>query len=128
MAAGGLLMVIGAALYATVESWRGVTCWLFLAGALLFALMQSLQVYEGRSIVIRRLKRIQDLSCLFFVLAGLLMVNDAYLFLLPLFRGDYYVFLAYLYNKWVLLMLAAALLEMYVTLRLGKELGKDKKN
>ena len=57
-AVGGALMVIGAGCFAFMWQQR-VVCWLYLAGATLFCLMQSMQTYEGTDFVVRRLKRIQ---------------------------------------------------------------------
>jgi hypothetical protein len=107
-----------------------VACWVFLAGAVLFSVIQSMQVYEGSNRNVRRLKRMMNLADLFFILAGILMVDTAYNFLLPLFRhagsAGYYQYIDYVYNKWVILLLIAALLEAYTTHRIGAELRSEK--
>ena len=119
---GGTLMVIGSGTY--VLMWnQQIVSWVFLSGAILFAMIQLLQVYTGPSIVIRRLKRIMGLADILFIVAGLLMVDNAYGLLRPMFTHvvDY---LAYVYNKWVVILLIAALLEIYTMHRISSELEK----
>lgn len=125
---GGVLMVVGAGCFVT--GWmQHVMCWVFLAGAVMFAVMQSMQTYEGRNVNIRRLRRILSLADILFILSGILMVDTAYHFLLPLFRnssGDgYYNYIQFVYNKWVVLLLIAAILEVYTTHRISSELQKE---
>lgn len=124
---GGVLMVIGIGCF--VFLWQQkIVCWIFLFGAILFSFMQLMQNYDGPSFVIRRLKRIQNLANIFFILAGILMCDTAYNFLLPLFQyggeGGYYQYINYVYNKWVVLLLIAAVLEVYTTHRIASELKK----
>ncbi|EFA43948.1 hypothetical protein HMPREF0645_1666 [Hallella bergensis DSM 17361] len=119
---GGILMVVGAGCFALI--WQqSIACWVFLAGALLFTTMQILQSYEGRDITIRRLKRIQGLADILFLLAGMLMADKVYGFFRPLFSNmvDY---TNYLFNKWVVVLLIAAILEVYTVHRLDHELSK----
>lgn len=121
--AGGVLMVIGAGSYAA--TWmQQVACWVFLTGSLLFTIMQQMQSYEGQNFVIRRLKNIMSFAHLCFVLSGLLMADSAYGFMLRAFSNymDYYT---YLYNKWVVLLLVAAILEVYTMHRIDNELKKE---
>ena len=125
---GGILMVIGAGCFAFM--WhQNIFCWIFLIGAILFTLMQSMQVYSGRNITIRRLRRIMALSNILFLISGLLMVDQAYQLLIPLFDesgpNGYMNYLTYIYNKWVILMLIACLLECYTTHRISSELKKE---
>ena len=57
---GGVLMVIGAASFAfgfIIKQIVLYTCWLFLVGNVLFSVVQAMQIYEGPSLVIHRLKR-----------------------------------------------------------------------
>jgi hypothetical protein len=107
-----------------------VVCWVFLAGTVLFTLMQLMQTYEGNSFTVKRLKKIQAVADLFFVLSGIVMVDSAYQFLLPLFQNGqgtgYFTYIEYIYNKWVLLLLVAAILEIYTTHRIASELNKSK--
>ncbi len=123
-AIGGMLMVIGAGCFAFMWQQQ-VVCWLFLAGASMFTLMQSMQTYEGSNFVIRRLKRIQAVANIFFMLAGILMVDTAYMFFRPLFNSSI-AYIDFLYNKWVVLLLIAAFLEIYSMHRIDSEMKKDK--
>lgn len=121
---GGLLMVIGAGGF--VLMWQQkVMCWVFFVGAILFTIMQSMQVYGGRNYVLRRLKNIQAFANLSFVLSAVLMVDTAYGFFKYLFTSSI-TYYQYIYNKWVALLLLAAILELYTTHRIDSELKKEK--
>lgn len=120
---GGVLMVVGAACFSLL--WQqDVVCWVFLAGAAMFSTMQLMQTYDGRSFVVQRLKRIMNLADLLFVVAGILMVDTAYQFLRSMF-DSYDTYFSWLYNKWVVVLLIAAVLEMYTMHRIDHELGKE---
>lgn len=120
---GGVLMVVGAGCYAFLVAQQ-VVCWVYLVGALIFASMQVNQTYEGNSHTIKRLKRIMTTADIFFVLSGLLMVDSAYMFLRDSF-SDTVTYLNLIYNKWVLMLLVAAILEMYTMHRISSELKKE---
>ena len=126
---GGALMVIGAGMY--VFGIYKPSSWIFLVGALAFASMQLQQVYEGRNFVIRRLRRIMVMADVLFVVAGLLMVENAYNFLLPFFQNHIQnglnAYIIYIMGKWVVLLLVAAILEVYTTHRISSELEKEAK-
>ena len=102
-----------------------MVCWVFLVGSVMFSLMQTMQVYTGTELVLRRLKNIQGLASLLFVISGVLMADSAYGFFRPMFDNitDY---IEIVYNKWVVLLLIAAILEVYTTHRLDSELKKTK--
>ena len=123
---GGVLMVLGVGAFVLLWHQR-VACWVFLVGAILFSVIQSMQMYEGNNMVVRRLKRIMNIADLLFILSGILMVDTVYKFLLPLFRSagsaDYY---NYVYNKWVILLLIAGVLEVYSTHRISSEMRSEK--
>ena len=128
MLLGGLLMVIGAGANVLFCSWAP---YVFAPGALLFVAMQLRQRYEGRDFTIRRLRRIQIISNVLFLLAGLLMIENTYNFLLPFFMNNmqnglnnYVVFVM---NKWVVVLLVAAIIEVYTTHRISHELDKEAK-
>lgn len=123
---GGVLMVIGAGCYAFIYAQQ-VVCWVYLAGALLFASMQVSETYEGDNQAVKRLKRIMTFADIFFVLSGLLMVDSAYMFMRDSFT-DIVSYYNLVYNKWVLLLLVAAILEMYTMHRISAELKKEEKN
>lgn len=121
--AGGVLMVAGAGCYAFMFM-QGVACWIYLVGAVMFAVMQVSQAYEGDNFAVKRLKKIMTMADIFFVLSGVLMVDSAHLFLKDAF-SDYTTYINYIYNKWVVLLLVAAILEMYSMHRISSELRKD---
>lgn len=123
---GGVLMVIGAGCYAFIYAQQ-VVCWVYLAGAVLFASMQVSETYEGNNQAVKRLKRIMTFADIFFVLSGLLMVDSAYMFMRDSFT-DIVSYYNLVYNKWVLLLLVAAILEMYTMHRISAELKKEEKN
>lgn len=123
---GGVLMVIGAGGFALLFK-QEIMCWIFTAGALMFTIMQSMQLYEGNNISIKRLKSITGIADILFILAGILMIDLRYHILQPLFGGDYFAYIELVYNKWVVLLLIAALLEIYTTHRIDAEMKKEKK-
>ena len=119
---GGVLMVIGAGSFALM--WQqSIVCWIYLIGAVLFTVMQSMQTYNGNNFVLKRLKRIQSVADICFILSALLMVDTAYLFFRPIFT-DFLTYTQYVYNKWVVLLLIAAFLELYTTYRIDSEMKK----
>jgi len=126
---GGLLMAIGACCFAVMWQQK-VMCWIYLVGAALFTFMQIQQLYEGNDLTIKRLKHIQGFADVLFILAGILMIDTAYQLFLPLFQNangtGYYTYINYIYNKWVILLLIAAILEIYTTHRICSELQKTK--
>ncbi len=117
---GGLLMVAGAG--TSLIGWTAAP-YLFAVGAVAFASMQLLQRYDGQNVTIRRLRRIMIVSDLLFLAAALLMFaqqgNP-----LQLSHLDY---LQYVYNKWVVLVLIAAVLQLYSSHRISHELEKEAK-
>ena len=126
---GGLLMVIGSGSFVFMFM-QNIACWVFLLGTILFSVLQSMQTYQGQNKVIVRLKRILNLSNLLFVFSGILMVDAHYHFLMSLFQhgsdNGYVLYFTYVYNKWVLLLLIAAVLEVYGVNRIDRELKKEK--
>lgn len=127
--AGSFLMVLGAVLY--VFGCQTFTPWIFAVGAVAFAAMQARQTYEGRNFMIRRLMRIKTVGEVCFLLSALLMVENSYHFILPLFlnmfENGYYLYLTYIHNNWVLLLLVAAVIQLYTTHRIANELEKEAK-
>ena len=124
---GGELMVVGAGCYAFGFIYPKMllyTCWVFLVGTVLFSVIQAMQLYEGKSFVIHRLKRIQAMADICFVLSGISMIDTVYAFARNWF-SNYEKYITYFYNKWVLLLLIAALLELYTTHRISRELEKE---
>lgn len=125
---GGVLMVIGAGCFAfgymIYPKMVLYTSWLFLLGTVSFSVMQAMQLYEGPSQVIHRLKRIQTVADIFFVLSGISMVDTVYAFARNWF-SNYETYITYFYNKWVVFLLVAALIELYTTHRISHELKKE---
>lgn len=121
-------MVIGAGCFAfgymIYPQLTLYTSWLFLLGTIAFSVMQSMQFYEGSSQVVHRLKRIQAVAVIFFVLSGISMVDTVYAFARNWF-SNYETYITYFYNKWVVFLLVAALIELYTTHRISHELKKE---
>lgn len=126
---GAVLMVAGAGLY--VFGTHMVSPWIFLVGAVCFAAMQMMQTYSGNNFTIRRLRRIMVTGDVLFIVSALLMVENSYALLLPvfmkLFPDGYNYYVTYVHNNWVLLLLVAAMLEIYTTHRISNELAKEAK-
>ncbi len=126
-AMGGILMAVGAgcmALGFMVPKLVGVTSWLFLLGTVLFSVTQATQVYEGNNLTIRRLKNIQYFADLCFILSGISMVDTVHGLFIDLFDNQV-AYLTYVYNKWVVFLLIAAILELYTVHRISNELKKQ---
>ena len=117
---GALLMVVGAG--ASLLQWSAAP-YLFALGALGFASMQMLQRYEGQNFVIRRLRRIMLLSDVLFLVSAVLMFASQE----NVFGLSHITYLQYVYNKWVVTLLIAAILQLYTTHRIGNELEKEAK-
>jgi len=108
-------MVAGAGL--SLFQWGGAP-YVFAAGVLGFVPMQLLQRYEGTDFTVRRLRRIMLISDVLFLVAAVLMFAS---------QGnplglDQITYVQYVYQKWVVVLLIAAVLQLYATHRIGKEL------
>ena len=117
---GALLMVVGAG--TSLLDWA-IAPYLFALGAVCFSSMQMLQRYEGQNFVIRRLRRIMLLSDVLFLVSAVLMFasqNNA-------LHLPHITYLQYVYNKWVVTLLIAAVLQLYTTHRISNELEKEVK-
>ena len=117
---GGLLMVVGSGAYMLLQQWA---CYVFSVGALLFVAMQLRQRYEGNDFTIRRLRRLMIVSDVLFLLSALLMIANQSNFL----PFDYLSYLRYVRNNWIVALLIAAVLQLYVSHRIANELEKAKK-
>ena len=120
MLAGGLLMVVGSGASLFLQSWAA---YVFAPGALMFAAMQMRQRYEGQNYVIRRLRRMMLLSDILFLVAALLMFANQGNFL----RLEYLSYVKYVHNNWIMVLLVAAVLQLYASHRISSELEKDAK-
>ena len=117
---GGLLMVVGAGALLFLQSWAP---WIYAPGALMFAAMQLRQRYEGSEFTIRRLRRMIILSDILFLVAALLMFANQSNFL----GLDHLSYIKYVHNNWVVVLLVAAILQLYASHRIASELEKHAK-
>jgi len=120
MLAGGMLMVVGSGASMFLQSWAP---YVFAPGALLFAAIQMRQRYEGDNFTIRRLRRMMLLSDALFLIAALLMFANSGNFL----GLDYLTYIKYIHNNWIVVLLVAAVLQLYSTHRIANELDRDAK-
>lgn len=118
--AGGLLMVVGAGATMLLQSWAAFA---FAPGALLFAAMQMRQTYEGTNFVVRRLRHIMLFSDVLFLLAALLMLANQHNFL----GLSQLTYIKYVHNNWIVVLLVAAVLQLYTSHRIANELEKEAK-
>lgn len=117
---GAGLMVVGAA----VGVFAGeVAPYVFAMGAVAFVLMQFKQTYDGDNIAIRRLRRIMIFSDILFLLSALLMFAGQG----NAFGLDLIFYLRYVHNNWVVTLLIAAIIQLYVVHRISAELDKEAK-
>ena len=127
--AGAVLMVVGAGMY--VLGVQTASPVIFAVGAVAFAAMQLQQTYLGNNPTVRRLRRIMSVGDALFILAAVLMLENSFRFLLPLFvnniKNDYYQYVKHINNNWVVVLLVAAIIEIYTTHRISHELGKEAK-
>ena len=81
--------------------------YIYLVGAVLFAYVQVVVMgYEGKNMVIRRLRRQQILGAMLLILTGVVM-------------------LLWKRNEWVLCLTVAAVLELYTAFRIPQEESKE---
>ena len=100
---GGILLVVGAALYITQWAWAP---YIYIIGSFLFGAMQMLDRYTGKSFILRRLRRQQLLGAIALMLTGVLM-------------------LASNHNEWILCLLVGCIFELYTAFRIPQELEKE---
>jgi len=114
-------MVAGAGLFSFLLA-QGVASIVFLVGAMMFGITQMCQPCPAETVTVRRLKRIMTVADLFFIAAGVLMADTHYMFLRKLFATQE-TYLYTVYNKWVVALLIAVVLEVYTIHRMGSELN-----
>ncbi len=115
---GAVLMVVGAG--TSILQWGGAP-YVFAVGAVCFASMQMQQRYDGPNVTIRRLRRMMLLSDVLFLVSALLMFASQRNY----FGIDHITYIEYVYNKWVITLLIAAILQLYTTHRIASELAKE---
>lgn len=101
---GAVALLLGAALQITQLAWAP---YLYLIGAIMFAYVQVMSGYEGKNIIIRRLRRQQIIGATLLVVAGVMTI---------LWKR----------NEWVVCLTIAAVLEMYTVFRIPQEEEKEK--
>ena len=70
---------------------------------------------------IRRLRRIVLISDVLFLLAGLMMLANQSNFL----GMDFLLYIKYVHNNWIVILLVAAILQLYTSHRIAHELEKE---
>ena len=101
---GAVLTLVGAMLQIT--RWE-FSPYLYILGTFLFAYTQVMDRYEGKNLIIRRLRRQQILGAALLVFTGVLMIVTHN-------------------NEWILCLTIAAILELYTAFRIPNEMEKDK--
>ena len=109
---GGTLLLLGAVL---PLFFPAVAPWVFGIGALFFAYGQISDGYDGRNLVIRRLRRQQIGGALLLVVTAMMMFMQHYA--IPPFRG----------GEWKIALLIAVVLELYTVFRIDAEEKKENK-
>lgn len=118
MLLGGLLMVAGSGASVFMQSWAP---YVFAPGSLLFAAVQMRQTYEGTNFTIRRLRRIMLISDVLFLIAALMMFANQANFL----GLNFLIYIKYVHNNWIVILLLAAILQLYTSHRIANELEKE---
>ncbi len=117
---GGLLMVVGAGASLFQQTWAA---YVFAPGSVMFVAMQLRQRYEGDDFTVRRLRRMMLLSDVLFLVAALLMFANQSNFL----GLNYLSYIKYVHNNWIVVLLVAAVLQLYASHRIANELEKHAK-
>jgi drug/metabolite transporter (DMT)-like permease len=102
---GALLVLVGAMLQIT--RWE-LSPYIYTVGAVLFAYVQVMMGrYDGKNLIIRRLRRQQIIGAILLVFAGVLMFTSKR-------------------NEWIVCLTIAAVLQLYTAYRIPSELEKEK--
>lgn len=102
---GAVLLLAGAMLQIT--RWE-LSPYIYTLGAVMFAYIQVMSRYDGKNLIVRRLRRQQIISAVLLVFAGVLMFVTCH-------------------NEWVLCLSAAAVIQLYTAFRIPSELEKEKR-
>ena len=100
---GAVLLLVGAVLQIT--RWE-LSPYLYTLGAVLFAYVQVMCRYEGKNLIVRRLRRQQIIGAVLLVFAGVLMFTSKR-------------------NEWIVCLTIAAILQLYTAWRIPSELEKE---
>ena len=101
---GAVLLLVGAMLQIT--RWE-ISPYIYTLGAVMFSYVQVMSRYEGKNLIIRRLRRQQIVGSVLLVFAGVLMFVTRH-------------------NEWILCLSAAAVIQLYTAFRIPSEMEKDK--
>lgn len=115
---GAVMMVIGSGANIFAQPWAP---YVFGMGTVGYVLMQLKQKYEGSNVAIKRLRRMVIISDVCLLLAAVMMFAN----MDNLFRLDAVTYIKYVHNNWVVVLLVAAMLQLYTSHRISKELLKN---
>lgn len=113
-------MLVGAALGMVAPA---VAPYLFAVGALAYVAMQMQQRYEGDNFTISRLRRIMLMSDILLIAVAALMFAD---YGNP-FGLDHLTWVNYIHNNWLVVLLLAAVIQLYTVFRIDSELKQEAK-
>ena len=113
-----LMMVIGSGANIFAQPWAP---YVFGMGTVGYVLMQLKQKYEGSNVAIKRLRRMVIISDVCLLLAAVMMFAN----MDNLFRLDAVTYIKYVHNNWVVVLLVAAMLQLYTSHRISKEILKN---
>ena len=115
---GAVMMVIGSGANIFAQPWAP---YVFGMGTVGYVLMQLKQKYEGSNVAIKRLRRMLIISDVCLLLAAVMMFAN----MDNLFRLDAVTYIKYVHNNWVVVLLVAAMLQLYTSHRISKEILKN---
>lgn len=107
---GGILLIVGAALYMFKPLAAFV---IYTLGVLGFGCMQMLQTYDGKNFIVRRLRRQQLLGVVALLLGACCMCMQT-------FRFGFAI-----RNEWVVCLAIGAVMELWTAFRIPHELEKE---
>ena len=115
---GAVMMVIGSGANIFAQPWAP---YVFGMGTVGYVLMQLKQKYEGSNVAIKRLRRMVIISDVCPLLAAVMMFAN----MDNLFRLDAVTYIKYVHNNCVVVLLVAAMLHLYTSHRISKEILKN---
>ena len=115
---GAVMMVIGSGANIFAQPWAP---YVFGMGTVGYVLMQLKQKYEGSNVAIKRLRRMVIISDVCLLLAAVMMFAN----MDNLFRLDAVTYIKYVHNNWFVVLLVAAMLQLYTSHRISKEILKN---
>lgn len=115
---GAVMMVIGSGANIFAQPWAP---YVFGMGTVGYVLMQLKQKYEGSNVAIKRLRLMVIISDVCLLLAAVMMFAN----MDNLFRLDAVTYIKYVHNNWVVVLLVAAMLQLYTSHRISKEILKN---